>query len=325
MSVSKLFAKAVENWPGKVLSLGLAIFLFVFHRMSTLETRSLFVPIAVERLGAMMPSSPYPPMVRISLRGEAESIDSILEGDIEVFADMGGFDVPGAYTVPVQWRKKGTALGAEPLQISVDPAEITFSLDHKTSKFIPLAANITGQVEDGFNMTSFSLNPAQVFVDGPAELMNTISELRTEPIDLSGRRGDFFLTANILRFDPLVVIRGGGTAEFHAAISRIIAVRNVANVPIEVTGLGEGLAAELETKAAGIHFEGDSEAAINTFNPPSGFLSVDCSGIGAPGIYVLKVLAGPEENIPGGFTYRVDPDEVRIRISRPDEAEEESP
>lgn len=310
MDARKLFAKAVENWPVKVLSLGLAIILFIFHRMSTLETRYLFAPVFVEQLGAMMPSSPFPRMVRISLRGEAESIHSIIEGDIEAYTDMSALDEPGSYLVPVQWRKKGTAVGVEPLQVSVDPAEITFSLDRKISKFVPLTADFSGRVEDGFNMTSFSLSPSQVIIDGPQAIMDGIAELHTEPIDLNGRRSDFSLTANILRLDPLVIVRGNGTTEFSAAISQIIAVRNIADVPIEITGLAGEFTAELETLAAGIHLEGKDEAEINTFEPPPGFLAVDCSEITEPGLHVVKVFCGSAENI----IFRVEPDEVRIRV-----------
>ena len=310
MNWRKLFAVAVENWPAKVLSLGLAIILFVFHRMSILENRFFSTPLVIERLGAMMPSSPYPRMIRVSIRGEANSIYSILEDDIEAYIDMGNFDTPGTYLVPVQWRKKGTAQGVEPLQITVDPGEITFSLDNKISKFVPLTANFTGQVEAGFNMTSYSLNPSQVIIDGPADIMSGISELSTELIDLDGRRGDFSVTANILYRNPLVIIRGSGTTEFYGNISQIIPVRNILNVPIVITGIRDGFTGEPEIKTGSIHLEGDNLEAVNIFDPAPDFLRVDCSGISEPGTYILRVLSGTAENV----SLRTEPREVTVRI-----------
>jgi len=307
----KLFAKAVENWPAKVLALGLAIILFVFHRMTTLENRFFSVPLTVERKASLMPSSSYPRMIRVGLRGEANSIYPILEDDIEVYVDVEKFDTPGVYTVPVQWRKKGTALGVEPLQITVDPMEITLSLDNKISKVVPLTASLQGQVETGYTMTSYSLNPAQVVIDGPAELLWSVSEVFTEAVDLDGRRSDFTTTVNILNRDPLMVIRGNGTTEFHGIISQIIAVRNIAAIPITVTGLMDGLAGELETKAGSIHLEGETQNVLDKFDPPPDFLKVDCSGINKPGTYVLKVIAGTVEDM----SLRLDPEEVTIRIS----------
>ena len=311
MDLNKLFARAVSNWPAKVLSIGLAIILFVFHRMSTLEARFFSVPLAIEHLNAMMPSGFYPQMVRISLRGEANTIFSIQESDIEAYVDMSGFTSPGSYVVPVQWRKKGTAQGTETLQITADPREINFSLDHKISKFVPLVPSFRGQVDTGFSLTSYFLNPNQIIIDGPAELMGSISELHTDYIDLDGRRSDFSGIITILQRDPLIVLRGTGTTEFHGTISQIVPVRNIPNVPIAITGLRTGFGAEPEIKTVNIRLEGEDRAVVDRFELPPEFLKVDCSGVSEPGIYFLRVLAGTAE----GITFRYEPEEIQIRIS----------
>ena len=311
MNSRKLIAKVLDNWPAKVLSLTLAIVLFVFHRMSSLEERFFSVPLKIERREALMPSSTYPRMIRVSLRGEANSIYPIMEDDIEVFVDMEMFTAPGRYNVPVQWRKKGTAQESELIQVKVDPMELAISLDHKISKFVPLEANLRGQVEPGFTMTSYSLNPAQIIIDGPAELMGGIFELYTDPVDLDGRSADFSATVNILNSDPLIVLRGTGTAEFLGKINQIIPVRNIINVPIAITGIMDGLNGELDVKTANIHLEGENHNEVQNFIPPPDFLSVDCSGISESGTYVLRVIAGTSGNI----KFRIDPEEIKIQIS----------
>jgi hypothetical protein len=317
MNIRKLFSVAVQNWPAKVLSLGLALILFVFHRMVTLETRFFSAPLNIEHLSSMVPSSPYPRMIRVSLRGEANSIYSILDDDIEVYVDMGAYDTPGRYVVPVQWRKKGTTEGVEPLQISVDPMELTFSLDQKISKFVPVVASFRGQIDAGYNMVSYTLNPSQVIIDGPAELMRGISEVFTDGIDLDGRNGNFNTATAIMHSNPLIVIRGNAMTEFFGVINQVIPVRNISNVPIVVTGLGEGFLGELEVKACSMHLEGDNPNAVEQFEPPPDFLRVDCSGIDEPGIYFLKVIAGSAENL----KFRIDPMEVMIEISDAEDLE----
>jgi len=312
LNARKIFAKAVENWPAKVLSIATAIILFVFHRMSTLEERFFSVPLIVEHRSGLMPSSSYPRMIRVSLHGEANSIFPIQESDIEVYVDLNKFQLPGTYVVPVQWRKTGTAQGVEPLQITVDPMEISLSLDLKISKFVPITANLQGHVEPGFNLTSYSLNPAQIIIDGPAGLMGGISELYTDPIDLDGRRSEFSVTVNILNRDPLIIIRGTGTTDFRGNINQIISVRNIPDVSISVTGVKEGLAGELVTRTGSIRLEGVNQAAVNSFSLPPEFLKVDCSGISEPGIYVLGVIAADVQNI----SLRIEPPEVQIVISR---------
>jgi len=318
VSPGKFFARAVENWPAKVLSLALAIILLIYHRMSLLDTRVFYTPVVVEQLSAMMPSNSYPRIVKVTLKGESQNLNSILEEDIEAYVNLKEINNPGTYNVPVQWRKKGTAQGVEPLQISVDPMEITFSLDHKISKFVPIAVNFTGQVEAGYNMNSYSIEPNQVVVEGPAAVMGNLSELYTDYIDLSARISDFSVSTAILHNDPLIVIRGDGNVTFSASISQIIAVRNIANVPIAITGLDEQFSGELVTKAANIHIEGYNRDAVESFTPPYGFLKVDCSQISESGEYVLGVLAGSA----AGLSFRVEPREATIQISPAGEEEE---
>jgi hypothetical protein len=199
----------------------------------------------------------------------------------------------------------------EPLQISVDPMEITFSLDHKISKFVPIAVNFAGQVETGYNMTSYSIEPNQVVVEGPATLMGNLSELNTELVDLTGRRSNFSVNVSILHSDPLVLIRGDGVVNFSAFINQIIPIRNISNVPIIITGLDEQFSGELEIMTANIRIEGGSRDAVEAFVPPRNFLKVDCSQISDSGIYILSVLA----ETAAGLSFRVEPREVRIQIT----------
>ena len=311
MNARKFFTKAVEKWPVKVLSLGLAIVLFVFHRMITLETRTFYSNMSIENLGALMPSSSYPRIIKVNIRGEPSGVHSILEEDIEVFIDMDNIDSSGMHIIPVQWRKKGTALGIEPLQISVEPQEIIFSLDNKISKYVPVTADFRGQVEEGYNLNSFSLNPNRIIIDGPAELMLGISQLYTERIDLDGRSGNFTLMASVINNDPLIVIRGNGLTEFSANISQIVSVRFIPNVPIAVTGIMEGLTGELAVRTVGLHLEGENQAAVVDFSPTSNFIRIDCSGISQPGVYVRRIITGTVDRL----IFRTEPREVQITIT----------
>ena len=310
MNFRKLLLKTIENWPAKVLCAGLAIMLFVFHSMSALEERFFSVPLVVERGGFLVPSSPYPRIIRVNLRGEASSIFSIMESDIEVFVNIDGFNQPGIYTVPVQWRQTGLNHN-EPVQITVEPMEITLSLDHRLSRAVPLSATLRGQVETGHTLTSYFLNPDQVVIDGPAGLISGISEIFTEPIELGGQRNDFSLSALILNPDPLILVRGSGLSEFHANVTQIITVRNIPNVPIYITGLMDELYGQLQLAAANIRLEGGSQEALDAFTPPPGFLRVDGSGIDQPGTYILRVIAAYAENV----IIRVEPEEVIIQVN----------
>jgi hypothetical protein len=318
LNIRKLFSRATENWPAKVISIGLAIILFVFHRMSTLEERFFTVPLNIEVKGNLIPSSSYPRMVRITLRGDANGVFTILEDDIEAFINLSRYENPGDYKAAVQIRKNGTALGVEPLEISIDPLEISVSLDHKISKFVPLTANLRGNVASGYVLNSHSLNPTQVIIDGPSQLMGNISELSTEAIDLEGRTGDFTVMANILNRDPLIVIRGNGVTEFRGMVSRIIPVRNITDIPIRILNLDEKFSGELDIRAGSVHIEGQNQDELDRFNPSMGFLTVDCSAIDGPGSYTLNVTPTV---VPESLTLYYEPKTLTILVTQADSGE----
>jgi YbbR domain-containing protein len=294
-----------------VLSLAAAIILFCFHQMSTREQRFFSAPLVVESKSDLIPSSSYPRTIRVTLRGDPNAIYPIQDNDIEVYIDLSKYDVPGRYRAPVEYRRKGTAATVEPLEVSVDPIEVSVSLDKKASKFVPLQADIRGSVASGYVLASHSLNPTQVIIDGPEKAMSNVTELSTDAIDLSGRTEDFTATVNILNRDPLIVIRGTGATEFHGVVNRIIPVRNLADVPIRITRLASGLSGELDIRAGRVHLEGKTQADLDDYKPPMDLLSVDCSAITSPGSYTLRVRVAKPVNL----TESHSPDEVTILVT----------
>jgi hypothetical protein len=201
-------------------------------------------------------------------------------------------------------------MGVEPLEISVDPMEISLELDRKISKYVPLTANLRGNVLSGYDLVSHTLTPTQVVVDGPLTLLGTISELYTDFIDLEGRNEDFSVTVNILNRDPLIVIRGNGMTEFHGFIQKLVPVRNFDGLPIALNGLDERLEAEPDVREGLVRLEG-AQAQLDLFVPPPLFLYVNCSVITEPGTYTLpvKIDMPPEFNL-----VRQDPREVVLTV-----------
>jgi YbbR domain-containing protein len=311
LNSKNLFARAVKNWPAKVLSVALAIVLFIFHRMSVLEERFFSVPLVLETAGDLIPASSYPRMIRVTLRGDANSIFPIAEDDIEVYLDLSSYIEAGNYRAPVEIRKKGTALGVDPLEIGVDPLEIAIELDHKASKSVPLIPRYQGYVETGYELVSYTLEPSQAAIEGPSKLVNALSELATEFVELSGRNADFSVTVRILNREPLVVIQGNGAVEFRASIREAIMIRTMEDLPIELTGLPASLTAAPERLRGSIRLEG-VQKELETYSPGGTVLTLDCSGITEPGEYVIPV----QVTIPSPFVLiRNEPEEVRVFIS----------
>jgi YbbR domain-containing protein len=315
LNSNKLIIKMIENWPVKVLSIAIAVILFVFNRLNTLTTRPLSVPLAIETHSTLVPASVYPRNVRVNLRGEDEGIKAISESDIEAYVDLSQYEDRGLYSAPVQVRKKGSALGIEPLEIAVYPPKISVQLDQRITKTIPLAAAIRGRAADGFDLVSYTIFPREVTIAGPRGSLESVVELETDSIELDGRNGDFTAVVNILNPSTLFVLRGNGTAEFSCVIRPSVSVRSIGDIPIILTGLDPEFEADTDGRTGSVRIEG-RQSALDMFQPPPEFFIVDCSGLSAPGSYTLPVAV----NLPPEFSLiRREPEDLTLTVTLKEE------
>jgi hypothetical protein len=300
-----------------VLSVVAAIILVVFHRLGDIQERFFSVPLRLEISNNLVPSSSYPHNIRVTLRGDANSIYPVVENDIEAYLDLTGYREPGSFKTPVRIRKTGTAMEVETLEITVDPMEVTIDLDIKMSKYVPVAPDLEGSPEKGYELVSYTLEPNQMVIDGPSNLISSVAELTTDSIDLQSRNSDFAVHLKVMNPNPLLVIRGDGMTEFRGFIRESILIRSFDNVPISVTGLsGDFLMPE--TGLGSLRLEG-AQRLVEAFEPPENLLFVDASDIAEPGTYVLPVKA----SVPEAFTLsRQEPVEITLRIEAVEQTEQ---
>ena len=306
----KLFFKLIDNWPAKVLSVALALALVIVYRVNTLSTRILTVPLTVETGHALIPASDFPANVRVTLRGENDDINLVADGDIEAFVDLSRHEFEGWYRSPVQIRRRGTALEVEPLEISVNPLEISVMLDRRINMVLPVITPVQGSVASGFDLVSHSITPAEISVSGPMSVLGDITGVTTSPVALEGRSGDFSVQVSIINPSPLLSM-GGGTAEFSGIVRPAVPVRNIEGIPIMLTELAPGLATDWGGRTGSVRIEGSWDR-IEAFSPPLGFLSVDGSAVTGPGIYELPVRI----SLPAGFTLiRKEPESLTLVVT----------
>jgi len=296
MTARKFFALVIEKWPAKVISLTLAVILVMFRQMSTQVERYFTSPLGIDGAGSLVPASPIPATVRVALRGANDDIYPVVEDDVEAYLDLDRYTAPGTYRVPVEVRRKGTALNAASLGVSVEPPEVTLKLDLKESRYVKVFPETQGETAAGFRLVSAQCSPAEVLVEGPASALAGIGGVATAAIDLAGRDRDFSLTVNLARPSPFVVVHGSGAVEFRAVI-RENRVTRAFELAIEPRNLAGDFTAELEPAVGEVTLEG-REAAISGYELSAGYgLYVDLAGINAAGTYEIPVQAV----FPGGL------------------------
>ncbi len=300
----------MRNWPIKIISLAAAILLFFFNNISRLEERFFSVPLTLRLNDNYVPASPYPNNIRVRLRGEEEAIFTILEEDIEAYADFSRFDREGEFKAPIEVEKKGSALDIEPLEIKVEPLEVTLILEEKLIKSAEVAPTLTGYLPTGYELGQYFLTPSYVEIEGPRSVVESLDSIMTEEIDLSGKTEDFSVRVRLVKPDPFIRIPGGEVVEFSALVEESIVLKTFEELGIITLDLLSELRPAEPLPSGSIRVQG-TQTLLESVTGEDIRLTVDCSSITVPGTYTLSV----RPDVPMGFLIlRYEPTELQIRF-----------
>jgi YbbR domain-containing protein len=285
----------LSDLPIKVICVAAAVILFFFHRINTLTERFFSVPLKVDVPAGLAIATSYPQSVRITLRGAEEAIYPILEEDIEASVSLEGHKTPGVFRVPIHVDRKGTALNVQPLEVTVEPQEITFTLDSLMERRVNVIADLRGSPAYGFELTQYTISPQSAVIRGARSYIQGVNALSTDEIDLTGRTDSFALRAKISPPNTFIKVVGDATVEFKATIQETILSQRFTEVPMETVDLAPTLTLKTGLGVGSVQVKGP-QVFVEAFTPEQVRLVVDCSALRRPGVYVLRVVpAAPAE------------------------------
>ena len=278
----------IDNWPAKIISLAVALVLFLFYRIINLEERFVNVPLELEVPKNFTPAGNYPKKVRVTLRGSEEEIFRILEEDIEAVVDLTKYSSEGIYREAVKIAKRGTALSTDMLEITVDPMEVTVALERKMKKSLEVVPDITGFPAKGYELSQFFITPSTVEVEGPESQIADLESIPTEEIDISGKQEDFTVRVPLIIDEGITILSGESVVEFHGVIHERVILKTFENIDIVTLDLEPDLNVVSAPSSGTIQVQGTQNVLFDT-DPGQLQLVVDCSGIASPGTYTLPV------------------------------------
>ncbi len=289
MRIRSFLARLFANWPAKILSLTAAIVLFLFYRVNTLDERFFSVKLEVRVPADYTVAAPHPQSARITLRGEEDLIYPILENDIVAYVDLTIHESEGVFRAPVKVQKQGTALDVEPLEIRVEPPEITVTLEREIQKSVVVVPRVTGNPARGYELARFTLTPSDVEVKGAASHVEPITEVLTEEIDLSGRSESFDSRVRLIFDDPYVVPIGESVVEFQGSIVEMTLQKTMEAIVTVCVDMPGGIRLRSRLPLGSVVVRG-AQGTIERLRSRDLRLIVDCSQIEAAGVVALKVV-----------------------------------
>jgi YbbR domain-containing protein len=115
-----------DNWPLKVLSLGLSLLLWVMVASETMSEIGMEVPLEYRNVPGDMQISPDAAnRVEVRLRGPANRLDKISPSELTTTVDLTNMP-PGEQVISLSARNVRAPLGTE--VVGIRPSHVRFSL-----------------------------------------------------------------------------------------------------------------------------------------------------------------------------------------------------
>jgi YbbR domain-containing protein len=277
----------------------------------TLENEtSKDVPVKVNRTGplpqgfSVTATEANPATVRVT--GATSLVQFVQSADIDV-------NVTG---LRANLQRQGTltardASGADVPRVTLEPASAEVKLTvvpQETRIVLPVVVQPQGSVADGYNITSVTADPQTVEVSGQLDILQGLTSLTTEPIDVSGAKAD--LTRSLKLRVPANVTASRDSVSVTIKVAPAQGTKAVIVAP-DLTDVPSDLQATLQTTALTIRVSGDVPT-LNALTPGAVKATVSLAGK-TEGVQTLT----PQITVPQGVTLvSVQPQQVTVVLRK---------
>jgi YbbR domain-containing protein len=166
------------------LALGLSVALWgMAHGSSTIE-RGFDVPVVFQGLpDDLVMTEQGADVINIRVLGSRAALRNLSPASLEYEVAVDG-SKPGAAVYEVDTTKIELPRGARIVSRSPHSLEVTFEL--KARRLVEVRPDVSGEPAEGFQLGEISVSPPRVWLAGARSSVLRLSQVVTEPIDVSG-------------------------------------------------------------------------------------------------------------------------------------------
>jgi YbbR domain-containing protein len=292
----------------KVLSLGIAVILWMIIAGDQTVERGLRVPLELQQFPAGLELQAEPPaLVDVRVRGSSDTLSRLGPGDIVAVLDLRAAKAgPRLFQLtPEQVR---TPFSVEVVQIA--PSTLVFVFEPTAVKRLPIAPAVEGDPAPGYVVGTTTTDPPTVEITGPESAVQQADEAVTEPISIAGAMTDVTEIVTVGLLDPALRVKGVRTATVKVQVGLGPRERTVRNRPLRLRDLPANLTAQATPPDVDIVVRG-SRDGLARLDADEVVPFVDLKGLGA-GEYALTVHVDP---VADANVARVAPETVHVRLT----------
>jgi YbbR domain-containing protein len=303
---------ASRFWPFrhlglKVVSVGLALLLWLVIAGEEVVERSLRVPVELQQFPAGLELKGDPTdFVDVRVRGASSAVARVSPGDSVAVLDLRGA-TPGRRLFQLTPEQVRVPFGVDVIQVV--PATIAMVFEPSATREVPVVVEVDGEPAPGFVMGTISVDPKSVQVIGPESSVKAATEAVTETISIAGAQGSVAENVTIGFLDPTLRLTAPRRAAVKVEVLPGPRERLVRDQPIYLRNLRDGLSARAVPSSVDVFLRGSREG-LGRVKSDDVLAFVDLAGLGA-GEYALTVHVDP---FPSAGVARVEPAAVKVRI-----------
>jgi YbbR domain-containing protein len=174
-----------------------------------------------------------PPTVKLTLEGSTRSLDRMV-GNVASVA----LDLRDGTRDQVRFTARDFDVPPDVKIRSIEPEQLLLEWQDLVTRSVPVQSSVTGNVVEGFEVSELAVEPVDVKLTGPANIVQVTQFVRVAPFDVTGlSEGDY---RRLLALDPppaRTSYVGTSSAAVSVQIRRRVVSQVFAEVPVEVLGL----------------------------------------------------------------------------------------
>jgi YbbR domain-containing protein len=307
-------SKRVVTWPFrhlglKVLSLGLALLLWMVVAGEETVERGLRVPLELQQMpGGIEVLGDIPTTVDVRVRGGSGALSRVGTGDVVAVLDLRSAR-SGRRLFPLTPDQVRVPFGVEVVQVT--PSAVAMAFEASATRDVPVVPSVDGRPAPGYVVGPMTAEPRAVEVIGPESAVRRATEVLTEPVPVSGAKAPVRQAVILGLLDPSLRLKSARSAMVTVQVVPAPLERTLHNRPVHLRNLDANLQAEAEPTAVELTLRGNRDA-LNRVAADDIMAFIDLAGLG-PGQYTLDVHA---DSSPDAGITRVEPASVQVRITR---------
>jgi len=213
----------------------------------------------------------------------------------------------GSYLIPVEEKRIPVNRGIK--IVSINPSYLSVQLEKKVSKTFKITVPYSGTPAKGHIALEAATEPASMELIGAANLIQSIKELKTKPIDITNASENFKKKIPLDLENPNITSSSDPIVIVSVPIQQQLVSKTIEDIPIQVWN--STLKVNIEPSKITIRIKGPFETLSNKELTDQIYSFIDLKGL-APGVYARHAYINIPwdlmltEAIPQVFTIKIE-------------------